>query len=232
MTSARPRLRRHVKRVLLPRRPRVRRLPLGIARGIRLEVDFDRHTKLFLGLYEVEIARHLRRFCRAGYQGYDVGSGTGYYALAIAALGGGRALAFEFDPSSLSALRTNIAANPVLAARVEICPRAVGSENDPDRGVVALDDVAYRGRAFVPDVLKIDIDGGEADALRGARRLLTERRPHAIVETHTPQLEAECAGLLREAGYRPVVVEQRRWLRDHRPLAHNRWLVAEGLALR
>jgi len=70
-----------------------------------------------------------------------------------------------------------------------------------DAGLLSLDDLA--ADTFVPDFVKIDIEGGELDALRGAR------------------------AILRDLGYRVDVVDQRRFLRDHRPMPHNRWIVAE-----
>ena len=53
------------------------------------------------------------------------------------------------------------------------------------------------------------------------------RRPCVIVETHSLELEHECMELLRAAGYKPQIVDQRRRVRDYRPLDHNRWLVAD-----
>jgi hypothetical protein len=57
---------------------------------------------------------------------------------------------------------------------------------------------------------------------------LRERRPNLIIEVHSRELEDGCGRLLRGAGYSPKVVNPRRWLKDNRPGAHNRWLVAEG----
>ena len=64
--------------------------------------------------------------------------------------------------------------------------------------------------------------------LRGAERLLTEERPHVVLETHGREVEAACIELLRHHGYDPVVRHQRRWFREGRPNPHNRWLIAAG----
>jgi len=94
-------------------------------------------------------------------------------------------------------------------------------------GVVRLDDELADGAGIRPvGLLKVDVDGPEVEVLTGARRLLAERRPHVIVETHSPALERECARLLAEAGYRPRVVAHRRRLPQDRPGTHNRWLIA------
>jgi hypothetical protein len=79
----------------------------------------------------------------------------------------------------------------------------------------------------VPGFVKIDVDGGEVEVLRGAERLLVEHRPSLIVETHLQALERQCARFLDDHGYRPMLVKQRRVWKERR-LADNRWLVAEG----
>jgi len=38
--------------------------------------------------------------------------------------------------------------------------------------------------------------------------------------------EHDCLVLLRTHGHRPDLVDQRRYLREHRPTALNRWIVA------
>ena len=55
------------------------------------------------------------------------------------------------------------------------------------------------------------------------------RGPHGIVETHSPELEVGWGEALLRAGYSPNIVTPRRLLPQHRPRAHNRWLVADGL---
>jgi hypothetical protein len=79
----------------------------------------------------------------------------------------------------------------------------------------------------MPGFVKIDIEGGEAEALKGADLVLS-RMPSFLIEVHSAELERECDGMLRAWGYKPIVVSQRSWLRDYRPLDHNRWLVASS----
>lgn len=202
--------------------PGVRTLPVGPARGLRLHIDFARQTRLYLGLYETELLGHLARFAARAQLTFDVGSNVGYDALLLAKQTAGRVVAFEADPGVMAELDANIAANPDLAGAVAVVRGMVGRAG----AAVVLDDVAAeRG---MPDLVKLDIDGGEVDALHGAERILTERMPDLVIETHTAELERACGEILLGHGYAPRVVTQRRWLRDHRPSAHNRWLVASG----
>src|SRR5213596_2760948 len=72
-----------LKHALLPAGAKIRRLPWGPARGVRMEIDFSCQTRLYLGLYETEVNRHLRALCRPGFAGFDVGGQSGYDALLI-----------------------------------------------------------------------------------------------------------------------------------------------------
>ena len=47
-----------VKSLFLPRGAAFRRLPLGVAAGVTMKIDFAHQTTLYLGLYEVELGRH------------------------------------------------------------------------------------------------------------------------------------------------------------------------------
>ncbi|MGH2770168.1 MAG: FkbM family methyltransferase [Actinomycetota bacterium] len=218
----------HLKRSLLPPGKRVRPLAAGIGRGIRMEIDFAFQTRMFFGLYEVELNRHLRRLCPPGASSFDVGGGHGYHALVMARLSGGITLSFDCEARVCEEARRNVRANPELCSLVQVRHAFVAPVTDetqhPPR--LALDDVAFGDGGFVPDLIKIDIEGGELDALRGARRILAEGRPALIVETHSRSLEGGCRALLESYGYLVEVVEQRSWMADFRPIEHNRWLVA------
>jgi hypothetical protein len=205
--------------------PGPRPMALGIGHGITINVDFARQTRLFLGLYEIELNRHLRRLCPPGARAFDVGGQVGYDALVLARLGGTSVASFEADEDCVAAMRENFALNPSLAALITPVTAWVGTGAG---ATLALDDFARSPQGFVPDLMKIDVDTAELDVLEGARELLRERRPNLVVEVHSEELEQRCGALLTAHGYRPTIVSQRRVLPDHRPIAHNRWLVATG----
>jgi hypothetical protein len=209
-----------IKRRLAPP-PGPRRLPAGIGRGLVLNVDFAHHTGLYLGLYELELNRHLRRLCPPGTASFDVGGSFGYDALVLAKLSTAPVLTFEADPGAVAKLRANLALNPSEGVHIDVIEGFVGA----GASQIRLDETA--AERFVPGFLKIDVDGAELEVLRGAERLLREHRPAIVLETHALDLEAACGALLTDAGYRATVVHQRRVLPDHRPIPHNRWLVAE-----
>jgi hypothetical protein len=215
-----------LKRVLLPAGPHVRRLPLGPARGLRMEIDFSCQSRLYLGLYETEVNPYLRALCRPGFSGFDVGGQSGYDALLMAKLTGGPVVSVECDPAAVGQMKRNFALNPLLGPQLVAWAAAASSATDEAAGTVTLDDLA--DRTFLPDVVKIDVEGAEAEVLAGAGRVLTERRPGLVVEVHSAEVEQECLEILRWHGYQPKVVDQRRFLADWRPTGHNRWLAAAG----
>jgi precorrin-6B methylase 2 len=211
-----------VKGFALPTGPAVRTLPIGIGRGLRMEIDFASETLLYLGLYEVELNRHIRRMCRPGARVFDVGGQHGYDALVFAKLAGpaGRVVSFDCEPAAIAEMRRSCASNPSLETRIEIVAGFVGC----GAGQLALDDVAEAH--FYPTFIKLDIEGGEADALLGATEVL-QRRPGLLIEVHGTDAEKDCLEIVRAAGYTVDIINPRRWLKDHRPLDHNRWLVCQ-----
>jgi Methyltransferase FkbM domain len=197
-----------------------------------LEIDFDRDARYWLGFYELELARHVRALCEPGSACFDLGSGSGFYALVFASRGAGAVLAVEADANTCARLSRNVAANPELAPAIEVVNGRVLRETDASEGAVSIDELAYRPGGFVPDLVKLDVEGNEVAAIRGAERLLTERRPHLIVETHSRDLDAACRWLLEDQGYAVENVEPRRWVPEVRTLAFNRWCIARGDPMR
>lgn len=188
-------------------------------------IDFQRgETRLFLGLYEMELNRHLRAIARRGHRSFDIGGHFGYDALLLAKLTGGPVVSVECDADLATEIRGNAAINPELPDITVETSMVTAEDGD---GCVTIDALARR--YFTPDLLKLDIEGGEVDALRGASRVLRDRKPAILLEVHGEEQEWECLVLLRAAGYRPpTTIDRRRWLSEHRPLAHNRWLVLPG----
>lgn len=204
------------------------RIPVGVARGLRLEVDPQAPLHTYLGTAEVEIAKYIKQFARAGSRCFDVGGHDAYYAMVLARLTGSEVISFEFDEVCLAGMRRNLALNPQLAGCIRIVATYVAHEQVESPRADTLDSLIEAGRVFEPDLVKIDVEGAEASVLGGAQKLLRLRHPHLVIETHSARLEAHCLELLRSAGYSPEVVNQRRWFREDRGNEQNRWIVAAG----
>jgi hypothetical protein len=225
---ARRLVRRPLRQLTVGKKGGLRRLPFGIGRGLRLALDPTSPLDMYLGLYEFEIAKYVKEFCRSGYLCFDIGGFDGYYALVFSRQTGEKVIVFESDPDSCARVRRNCDANAPAGGRVQIENAFVAFETNEAENCIALDDRLKAGTLPLPDMIKIDVDRAELSALTGARQLLATLRPHLIVEVHSIQLERQCADLLIELGYSPRIVSERRWLAENRPLEHNRWIIARG----
>ncbi len=192
----------------------------GPLRGQRWIVGSATHG-CWLGTYEKEKQELVARLLRPGQVMFDVGANVGLYALLASKCVGlkGKVIAFEPLPGNLDYLRTHLALNRV--ANVEVLAAAVGRA--PGRasflaagsrsmgrldgggslevGVVSLDSLLASGRLPPPDAIKMDIEGGEVDALLGAQAILREHRPTIVLATHGWEKHQECLRLLRSFDY-------------------------------
>lgn len=209
-------------KVFLPRGTHYRTMRTGLAKGFKLRINFVSDLRQYCGLYERELVPHFRRLVKRGFRCFDIGGASGYYAIALARLTrGGAIVSFECDPEEAAGMREIFAVNELPIRVVE---RFVG-DNDGGPNIT----IASAARQFfVPDFIKMDIEGAEAAALRGGWDVLSERMPHMIIEVHGKDIENECIASLRSLGYSPRIVDQRKFFREYRPLGHNRWLICEG----
>lgn len=129
---------------------------------------------------------------------FDVGAHQGVYSLYLARRVGaaGRVVAFEPIRRNTEIAERNVELNGL--ENVEVVTAAVGAR--PGRARLNLDStaiapdgsesvevIALDDRAERPALLKIDVEGYEAEVLRGARRILDDVRPHLLLELH-PQI--------------------------------------------
>jgi len=214
-----------LKRRLLPQGLAPRKLRVGLGRGLTIDIDFAFHTRLFLGFYETELNRYIRQLCRPGMDAFDVGGRDGYDALVMAKLTGGRVVSIDCEPHAAEQMARNFRANPALAPSLASRTGFVGSVDDAATGHITIDTMVAES-GFTPDVVKIDIEGWEVEALRGASVLLGGRKPALIIEVHSYDLERECLALLAPYGYETRIVNPRRYVRDYRLVPGNRWIIA------
>jgi FkbM family methyltransferase len=175
---------------------------------------------------------------------YDIGANVGMVTLHAAKIC--QTVAFEPDPSFRRRLETNASLNRDRSFQLESIavsesdgtvllytdgddgnsPSLVhqrGEKGSVEVAARSLDSLVAEGRLPQPTVIKLDIEGAEILALRGARRLLTmSNRPRALfIEIHDTFLPGfgssatEVQSLLREYGYTRASYSARRADQTH-----------------
>jgi FkbM family methyltransferase len=206
----------------------------------------------FLGTYEPQETLLLGSLLHPGVSFVDVGAHWGYFSLLAAVRVGpeGRVLAIEADPRVFDTLRRTLdlnAGSSVEAVHIAVGDRGGtlvlhGFDEQADNWGVSSIANGQGGTSFsVPSqpldalleshqvsevqLLKMDIEGAEILALRGAERLLKEKRIHRmLLEVHPQQLErlgssaSELLQLLRGHGYQLWAVDHS--LRTSRAVAY------------
>jgi FkbM family methyltransferase len=208
---------------------RVRRL------GLRLELDLRDNLQRALyatGTYEPALVRFLHDELHRGDVMVDVGAHIGVHALTAAArlrrLGGGTVVAFEPAHDSASKLRAAAARNRLELIVVEAAlgaepgtaelradPADAGVRSLHGRGarvqsvpVITFDAWAAEAQLERLDLVKLDVEGAELEALGGMAGSLGRLRPRAVV-VEVKQRVLEQAGVdgdevreyLRRLGY-------------------------------
>jgi FkbM family methyltransferase len=91
-----------------------------------------------------------------------------------------------------------------LSVLGSVVAEEAGDEASERVEIVTLDELIARLGLGPIDLLKVDVEGAEAEVLRGARATLHDVR-RVIIEYHTPALLAEVRGLLADAAFREVM---------------------------
>ncbi len=179
-----------------------------------------------------------------GLDVWDIGANVGRFALLCAKHGASSVLAVEPSDANVAVLDEHLAANVALARRVRVLRAAVADLDGMMDLVVNRDDGAVcqlkaRGvtqydhgdaEAVVsvatlsldamrrthgsPGLVKIDVEGAEALALRGASALLATERPAFLIEIHNADAARDCLAALNAASYRIRRVTERGQLVD------------------
>ncbi len=188
----------------------------GLLSGLRMALDLQSEKDYWLGTYEPDLQAAAKHFIRAGMTVYDVGANIGYISLMAARLNepNGKVFAFEALPANIQRLEQNRALNG-LEKRVLIRHAAVVSASKPvtffmhhsgamgkaegsagrdeqyEHSItvdgLAMDDFVYKDKNPPPDLVKLDIEGGEGLALAGMARILREAQPVFLIELHGEQ---------------------------------------------
>jgi len=202
----------------------------GGAAGMKMRLDLHLEKDYWLGTYESDLQVAIEHLTKPSWNAFDVGANIGFVSLLLAQKLGeyGKIFAFEALPANLERLQTHVKINK-LESRVCVIPTAVADTSKPVRFLIGpsgamgkaegsvgravahqesvevpgicLDDFVYRDGNPPPQVIKMDIEGGEVLALNGMKRLLVEAHPLILLELHGPEAARISWEILTTAGY-------------------------------
>ena len=213
------------------------RLRFENAFGYTFHMDvFSSVHRTYLRGYENESTRIFLHRLSPGDTVIDVGANVGWYSLLASMKVGpkGRVIAFEPNPKVAAVLRSNISLNHCANVTIEECalsgesgmgrlylhPKNVGGNSLKAKFLAytivkktTFDDYA-RMHNVVPDFVKLDVEGGETDVLKGMAWTLEHGRPEIMME-YNPSLYARykikstAIELVRSKGYAVFQISQK-----------------------
>ncbi|SHK60143.1 FkbM family methyltransferase [Bradyrhizobium lablabi] len=197
------------------------------------QVDHLQLLLYYFGTYEPGCLAAMRRTVRLGDTILDVGANIGLFTLegSLAVGPTGRVMAIEPMPAHAKSVRASVRQNNL--SNVEVIPVAVGNEtgegsltlpSNTNYGMFTLgnvtgdlrfnvhirriDDIIAERRIEALDFVKIDIEGSELHALKGAEKTLKKFCPTILIELYEEHLKncgtssEEVKSFLTQLGYR------------------------------
>jgi len=205
------------------------RLPKGLGKGLWFYSDPRFELGYCNGDHEPWVQEMLQQHLVLGACFYDVGAHTGFFSLIAARVVGesGLVVAIEADPQNAQLLRANASRNHIVqvsviqAAAWSSCGEltfqqasvasnrteghVVQGKTPTDNSIiitaVSLDDLLFKQHLRPPKFVKMDIEGGEWEALQGANRMLARLRPDILCEVHDSAMIAPIECFLRGFRY-------------------------------
>ncbi|MGQ0586044.1 MAG: FkbM family methyltransferase [Gammaproteobacteria bacterium] len=197
------------------------RVRSGVNRGASWIAGASVHG-CWLGTYEAEKQQLLARLVRPGMTAWDVGANAGFYSLAFSRLVGTHGRVYGFEPLAenaanfLAHVRLNHARNVVLVqsamgatdgtAGFEVAASNAMGRLSPDVRsylvpCLTVDTFIERNPDSVPDLIKVDIEGGESALFEGGVRFFRKHSPMIVLSLHGEEQARHCTGLLKSLGY-------------------------------
>ncbi len=190
----------------------------GPGRGLKWIIGSGVHG-MWLGSYEAEKQQFIAQLALKGTTVLDIGAHTGFFSILLSQLVGsdGRVISFEPLPRNLEFLYQHIHLNQ--PKNITVYAVAVGREdgktkfntsNDSFQGSVcdkgdlevevrSLDSLEpFQSRV---SIVKIDVEGAEAEVLKGGLSFFQVHRPLILLATHGTKEVNDCQKILADYNY-------------------------------
>ena len=180
--------------------------------------------KFIKGNYEIETIDFLEANIKKGATCYDIGGHVGYISLIMGKLTGttGKVYTFEPRPINISFIERHISVNDVKnvsllktglsnyegSAKFDL-NTGTGTGKIANNGILeikvqSLDKLYDDGQIDAPNFIKMDIEGEEVKALKGAENLLKKYMPVLNISTHGQDIHEKCIDFIKSLGYQKV----------------------------
>ena len=196
--------------------------PFKIKTGIRLKyIEYETIRKRMYETYPEFLPKQ-------GEVVYDIGANYGNYALIWAKFYHARVIAFEPLKSSFDKAIANFKLNKnttinlydigisntkgLNKTAIDGSMMSIQGTEHGFMNTVKLDDFILDTDPPKPDLIKIDIEGMEYEALIGMMRTLAIYQPKVIIETHTSKLMESCFNVLKNVGYEMDYIQNKRFV--------------------
>ena len=209
------------KRMVLP-------ILQGRLRGKKWVVGAGEHG-YWLGSYEMNKRLAFEWEIEPSSVVYDIGANVGYFSLLASVLTGekGKVYAFEPLPRNIEFLKKHIALNKL--SNIQVFEAAVSNQSGDaffdfgastamghlsDSGglrvrMASLDDLFSAGMLEPPDYIKLDVEGAEYDALRGAEEIIDKFQPVLFLDTHQRKAHQNTIQFLEQKHYHFEILDSK-----------------------
>ena len=200
----------------------------GRLRGKKWVVGAGEHG-YWLGSYEMNKRLAFEREIEPSSVVYDIGANVGYFSLLASVLTGekGKVYAFEPLPRNIEFLKKHIALNKL--SNIQVFEAAVSNQSGDaffdfgastamghlsDSGglrvrMASLDDLFSAGMLDPPDYIKLDVEGAEYDALRGAEEIIDKFQPVLFLDTHQRTAHQNTIQFLEQKHYHFEILDSK-----------------------
>lgn len=207
---------------------------ITLENGLRFHVDTTagmvEHSIFYAGSIQIGLAYQIQQHTSRGAYCLDAGANIGFFTLLMAHCAGreGRVAAFEPNPITVERLRHSLQLNNL--SNIDVVPKAVAQQagttefylaTEPEKSgispvvditpiqkieveTISLDEYVASQEWPRVDIIKIDIEGYDCQALLGAKEIITRFHPVITFEfsySTDPSLAAAAFELLLGSGY-------------------------------
>lgn len=200
----------------------------GLGKGLALHLDPRFEMNYANGKYEVHLQKALSAHLQPGSVVYDVGAHIGVVSMFASELVGstGTIFAFEADPENAKRIEAHAQRNNLSQIHVFSCAvwssagqlsferasaqssrnqgNVVATSERTKQDVIVVESISldnFAQRHPLPALIKIDVEGAEAEVLRGCEQVFSRSHPVLICEVHHRQADEDVNRWPSQRGY-------------------------------